>query len=468
MDLIQEDREMSRKKIILIVVGCVFVFLIACYVGVSVYFSKVFYMNTFINGMEVSNQSPEEVKAALEQTMENYEMNVATIDGTTEVLSGKDFDFNYNFDEVDTLKEKEMGWSWPIKFFNQTDYEVHAAYEWNEEKLNKKIDELQCMTQEMTAPSNASLTIDDSGFHLVEEVKGNTLKKDDVKKVIASAMSKGETEINLEEVGCYEEPEITTESPEIQDELKKVDEICQAEITYNFHGNEEKIGKEQIRQWVRKNDDGSLYVSWDGAYSYLCELANKYDTVNTYRNFWSSRGYEITLEPGTYGWGTDVDTEIHLLMDDIENKRTASRDPAYYMTPYNNLDPNSPDDIGYTYVEIDLSGQYMWYYKNGEVFVSTPITSGTMNTGHGTPSGVYFINCRSQNTILVGEDYRTPVNFWMQVVGGVGIHDSLWRSVYGGTEYLNAGSHGCINTPYDACSSIFWNIEVGTPVIMYY
>ena len=119
-------------------------------------------------------------------------------------------------------------------------------------------------------------------------------------------------------------------------------------------------------------------------------------------------------------------------------------------------------------MEIDLSGQYIWYYKNGEVLVSTPITSGTMNTGHGTPSGVYFINCRSQNTILVGEDYRTPVNFWMQVVGGVGIHDSLWRSVYGGTEYLNAGSHGCINTPYDAVSSIFWNIEVGTPVIMYY
>lgn len=459
---------MNKKKMVLIIVGCVLLCLAVCYVGVAVYFSKVFYLNTFINGVEVSNVIPEEVKATLERSMKNYEMTVATIDGTREVLDGKDFDFNYNFDEVDVLKEKEMGWFWPVKFFNRTDYEVQADYKWNEEKLNKKIDELQCMTQEMTPPSNASLSIDENGLNLVEEVRGNTLKKEEVKTAIAEAMDKGETEINLEEAGCYEEPEITLESPEIQDQLKKVDELCRAEITYNFHGNEEKIGTEQIRNWVRKGDDGNLYVARESAYNYLCELANKYDTVNSYRDFWCSRGYEITLNPGTYGWGTDVDTEINLLMDDINNKRTASRDPAYYMTPYNNLDPSSPDDIGYTYVEIDLSGQYMWYYKNGEILVSTPITSGTMNTGHGTPSGVYFINCRSQNTILVGEDYRTPVNFWMQVVGGVGIHDSLWRSVYGGTEYLNAGSHGCINTPYDAVSSIFWNIEVGTPVIMYY
>ncbi|WP_178623441.1 peptidoglycan binding domain-containing protein [Frisingicoccus sp.] len=459
---------MNKKKIILIVLGCVFAFLAAGYVGVSVYFSRVFYPHTFINGIEVSNDSPEEVKAALEQTMENYEMDVVTIEGTTEVLNGKDFDFNYNFDEVDRLKEKEMGWYWPVRLFSRTDYEVEALYEWNTEKLNEKIDALQCLTQEMTPPSNASLTIDENGLNLVEEVKGNTLKKDEVRSAIAAAMEKGDTELDLEAAGCYEAPEVTMESPEIQDELKKVDELCQAEITYNFHGNEEKIGKEQIRNWVRRDGDGKLYVSRDGAYNYLCELANKYDTVNSYRSFWSSRGYEITLDPGTYGWGTDVDTEINLLMEDINNKRKASRDPAYYMTPYNNLDPNSPDDIGFTYVEIDLSGQYMWFYKNGEVFVSTPITSGTMSTGHGTPSGVYFINCRQQNTILVGEDYRTPVNFWMQVVGGVGIHDSLWRSVYGGTEYLNAGSHGCINTPYDACSSIFWNIEVGTPVIMYY
>lgn len=100
---------MSNKKKILIVSGCAVGLLAACYVGVSVYFGQVFYPNTSINGTDVSNESPEAVKEALEQSMKTYEMKVLTIDGTTEVLSGKDFDFNYNFDEVDELKGKGDG-----------------------------------------------------------------------------------------------------------------------------------------------------------------------------------------------------------------------------------------------------------------------------------------------------------------------------------------------------------------------
>ena len=219
---------------------------------------------------------------------------------------------------------------------------------------------------------------------------------------------------------------------------------------------------------MRKDGEGNLYIDEGAAYDYLCELAYRHDTVGVYRDFWSSRGYTMTVDPGTYGWGTSVDSEIGPLMDDLVNKRVVRRDPAYYMTPYPGVDPNSPDDIGNTYIEIDLSGQYLWYYINGELIVSTPITSGTMSTGHGTPSGVYYVCSYSRNIVLTGDDYRQPVDFWIQVVGGIGIHDSLWRSVYGGSEYLNAGSHGCINTPYDAVSNIYWNIDIGVPVVMYY
>lgn len=459
---------MNKKKIAIIAAVSAVSFLILCYVGISIYFYQVFYPNTFVNGTDVSTMTPTEVKKNLKNTSGAYELEIQTIDGGTEVISGQSIGFEYNFDEVDRVKKNEMGWAWPVKFFTRTEYSIDAECKWDEAELEAEVNRLKCMTQEMIPPVNASLTIDEGGVHLEEAVKGNTLKKDKILEVISDTLSSGKREINLEAQDCYEMPQITSESPEIQDQLKRVDELCQAEVTYNFHGNEEKIGKDQIRNWVRQDGDGNLYVDRDSAYNYLCELAGRYDTVGAYRNFWSSRGYEITLNPGTYGWGTDVDTEVGLLMDDILNKRVTSREPVYYMTPYHGLDPNTGNDIGSTYVEIDLSGQYMWYYLNGSVFVSTPITSGTMNTGHATPSGVYFINCRTQNTILVGEDYKTPVNFWMQVVGGVGIHDSLWRSVYGGSEYINDGSHGCINTPYDAVSSIFWNIEVGVPVIMYY
>lgn len=467
LDLIGKIK-MSKKKIAIITIAGIFGFLAACYIGIAIYFYQVFYPNTYINGGAVSDASPEEVKQALLDSMSDYQLKVVPVDGDPVLISGESIGFYYSFDQVDALKKKEMGWAWPVKFFTRTDYTVEAVYRWDTLKLDQEIDKLPCVTQEMTAPVDASLVIDESGVHLTEAVKGNTIRKEELKKAIAETIRSRKSEIHLDEAGCYEEPRITSESPEIRKELDRVEELCKAEVTYNFHGTEEKIGRDQIWNWVRQDGEGNLYIDQASAYNYLCELAYRHDTVGSYREFWSSRGYTITVDPGTYGWGMDVDAEIGPLMDDLVNKRVVSRDPAYYMTPYPGVDPNSPDDIGNTYIEIDLSGQYMWYYINGALIASTPITSGTLNKGYGTPSGVYYVESYSRNIVLTGDDYRQPVDFWIQVYGGIGIHDSLWRSVYGGTEYLNDGSHGCINTPYDAVSTMYWNIDIGVPVIMYY
>ena len=35
-------------------------------------------------------------------------------------------------------------------------------------------------------------------------------------------------------------------------------------------------------------------------------------------------------------------------------------------------------------------------------------------------------------------------------------------------ERLNYGSHGCINMPYDAAKFVYDNVELNTPVIMYW
>ena len=75
---------------------------------------------------------------------------------------------------------------------------------------------------------------------------------------------------------------------------------------------------------------------------------------------------------------------------------------------------------------------------------------------------------KEEDATLVGEDYKTPVDYWMPFYGGVGIHDAdSWRSTYGGDIYMWSGSHGCINTPTAQAAIIYQNIEVGTPIICY-
>lgn len=50
---------------------------------------------------------------------------------------------------------------------------------------------------------------------------------------------------------------------------------------------------------------------------------------------------------------------------------------------------------------------------------------------------------------------------------GCGIHDSTWRSNYGGDIWRSNGSHGCVNTPYQNVEIIYNNIDYKTPVVVY-
>ena len=110
----------------------------------------------------------------------------------------------------------------------------------------------------------------------------------------------------------------------------------------------------------------------------------------------------------------------------------------------------------------------MYYYRNGKLELETPIVTGNTGRRWGTPEGVNYVYAKGRNRILRGPGYESPVNFWMPVKGNIGIHDAAWRSEYGGEIYKSSGSHGCINTPYDAMSDLYEMVEIGTPVVMFY
>ena len=80
---------------------------------------------------------------------------------------------------------------------------------------------------------------------------------------------------------------------------------------------------------------------------------------------------------------------------------------------------------------------------------------------------VCFVQKKTKNAILKGPGYRSFVNYWMPVYGGIGIHDASWRDEFGGQIYMKSGSHGCINTPLERMADLFEMVEKGTPVVIY-
>lgn len=127
------------------------------------------------------------------------------------------------------------------------------------------------------------------------------------------------------------------------------------------------------------------------------------------------------------------------------------------------------DYVGNTYVEICIEDQYMWFYKNTNLIQGTPVVTGNYNSMD-TPKGYHSVNNKASPCTLVGDGYVSYVDYWIAFIGsGYGIHDASWRTEgeFGGNTYKGNGSHGCVNTPYDAVRNIYNNISIGTPVIVY-
>ncbi len=134
----------------------------------------------------------------------------------------------------------------------------------------------------------------------------------------------------------------------------------------------------------------------------------------------------------------------------------------------NSADPNAVvDNTPKTYVDVDILGQTMTYYIDGNPVLSSPIVTGNINNGNGTPTGVFFIDTKIPGKRLVGPTWDVWVDRWMRFTGNVGLHDASWRSQFGGNVYTYNGSHGCVNLPTDVAKTLYDMVSVGTMVIVH-
>ena len=151
------------------------------------------------------------------------------------------------------------------------------------------------------------------------------------------------------------------------------------------------------------------------------------------------------------------------LTENIRNGESMTKEPAYAQT----ANSRGGNDYGDTYVEVNLTAQHLFYYKNGALVVESDFVSGNESKGWSTPAGAFGLYYKQRDKTLRGEDYATPVSFWMPFNGGVGFHDATWRSRFGGSDYIRNGSHGCVNLPYNVAKTLYENIEAGCAVLVY-
>ena len=120
-----------------------------------------------------------------------------------------------------------------------------------------------------------------------------------------------------------------------------------------------------------------------------------------------------------------------------------------------------------TYIDVDLTNQILTYYKNGMPAMTSDVVTGNASRHNDTPEGVYEIYMKQKGRTLRGPDYETFVNYWMPFTGNYGLHDATWRGAFGGSIYKTAGSHGCVNLPKSAASTLYDLAPIGTKVYVH-
>ena len=235
-------------------------------------------------------------------------------------------------------------------------------------------------------------------------------------------------------------------------------------ITYDFDDCTETVDRDMIKNWLTTDENGLYTLDKKQIEAYISELAAKYDTVGTERTFNTYDGREITVSGGNYGWQIDQKAELKELTELIKNGETQVREPVY---SHEGL-VRKTNDIGYTYIEIDLTAQRMVFYKDGTPTADAQIVSGNPFVPNcATPVGCYTIGEMKSGCTVNGEDYPSAVNYWIPFDGNLGISDAPWRMDFGGQLYEFEGTHGSICAPSDQVQIIFSNVEKNTPVVIY-
>lgn len=333
-----------------------------------------------------------------------------------------------------------------------------------------------------TQPENARIEKQDSGFVIIPETPGTALNRDALVSAVEQALSGGRETLDLEQAqDVYAQPAVKQDNADLQAQLAQLNQITGASITYRLPGEEVTLDGSTTSGWLTQNADGTWTrddAVWNQHVSdFVSQLAADHDTINRDRTFPATGIGNITVKgTGYYGYEIDEPAETAQLTQELDSGTVTTREPCRVQTEYAARDDNS--GIGQNYVEVDLSRQHLWVYRDGAVVFETDVVSGTMNESYYTPEGVYKILDKKQNATLLGDaipgkkDYYTytqPVSYWMPFTyTGIGLHDASWRGAFGGDIYVSDGSHGCVNLPAAAAAQIFNLVEIQEPVVCYY
>lgn len=456
--------KLSKLKI-----GIILGVVLVIYLLGSLFFMNHFYIRAKVNGVGASFKTAQSTYDKIVNSADKY--TISFIDGEGNVVnevSSSDLGVGVNYDvsQVQALLDAQTGFNWLGRLFVPVESYTATGNAYDYAKVKAVASSLDFSNQKSTKESkDAYIEFDGEKFVIVDEVYGDKIDQQGVEEAIIYAVENLQTEINLADGTCYHKPAVKADDDNIKAAVDTLNGYMDTAIHYFLgEGYTEEIPLATKATWFKWDDDFKVTFDRDAIGEFVNAMGEKYNTYGKKKEFTTTSGDTITVPAGSFGWKIAYDGEIDQIIADLTAGEDVTRDFTYlyYGTSH------GEHDYGNSYVEVNLSEQHVYVYKDGEMVFDTDCVSGKISAGHGTHTGVYPIAYKQKDATLRGDNYESHVNYWMPFNMGEGLHDATWRSSFGGTIYKNGGSHGCVNLPLSAAEEIYGIVDAGWPVIVFY
>lgn len=447
-----------HKAIIAAIVVLVLAGVLGAAYGVGYYyFSAHYYPGTYVAGVDATGLTEDELVQAVDSTAQSYSAKVGN--GSYELaFSSGDIDLSWDSRTLaQTLLQDQDVAMWPLDLVNaNVRTESNLGFEFNDQKLWELVSEsVASYNQTAKQPVSAKLALNEQkdAFSLVPEETGTALDAAAVYCAAADCVKQGSPGVQLTEAACVQ-PAYKEASPSTAAALERANKALKTSIPL---ARGDTIVMDLIPStfvpWLKTQDDLTLTIDKDAATAwaddYLWEVADYSDDANAY-----------VVDPAAFA----VKLSEVVESNSFEPMQLSYKAVVRHLPGGGVLNPTAWDASVGRYIDINKKSQVACLYDaTGRVLWESVVTTGNEAAKHGTPTGRFAIYDKKTDFMLIGfdenndgkPDYERHVDYWMPFHLGIGLHDASWRTVYGGTEYLNNGSGGCVNLPHDAAESLY-------------
>ena len=435
------------------------------------YFRDSFGPNTWVNGIYGTGQSVEEIHRQLSKEIGIPRLTVKGFDGQEYQVDGGEISLGYDFaTPIHSYMQNMNPFMWFLSTLEGTSIEVQPLVLYDFDLLQAKWKSLPFVAEELAKEYSARILPGEYGYEFVDGYHNRY----DLKYAFDSFMSQieaGSTYIDLSHIENNLDVPVGDDYESTCRLWEKVQDFQTTGIIYDMGDVQIPLTGQIASNFILKDgesfvldEEDNLVLDEEAITTFIAHLAKEYDTYGKERSWTTYDGREIMVPKGTYGTKLNQKKEIAFIKEKLFSKEEIVHTPQYTKEAY----VRGIDDIGDTYIEIDMTAQKLMVFQDGQQTINTDIVTGNMKRKWDTPDGMYFVYAKQRNRTLKGEGYESFVKYWMPVNQGIGLHDASWRKKFGGDVYLTDGSHGCINIPKATAAEIYEIVEVGMPVIMYY